>query len=506
MPWYKTPLAVFVSSLIFPPAGLVLLWMRASPRAIAKLVLSGLIGVAGLGHLLFIYGLRMERDGSGRPVFFSFGTRASRDERLERSRAAAAPEALPPATNAAPPAAPPSNPSVAEAKTESLAAYWVDFRGPGRNGIYSQAPIRNDWPKGGLPRLWSQPVGGGYASFAVAGGVAFTIEQRRGQEVTAAYNLRTGKQLWVNSWDANFQESMGGDGPRATPVWHEGRVYTQGAEGELRALDAATGRTIWRKNILSENGARNLEWGMSNSPLVVDDKLITLPGGSPGRSVVAYNLLTGERIWSALDDKASYTSPMVVTLAGKRQLLIVSAARAMGLDIATGALLWDFPWTTDYDINSAQPIVTEPNRFFISAGYGHGAALVEVAESGGKWSAREIWRNKRMKNKFNSSVLFDGHIYGLDEGILACINAATGEQKWKGGRYGYGQLLLAGNHLVISTERGEVVLVEARPDRHAELASFAAIDGKTWNYPVISDGLLLVRNTTEMACFRIGRD
>jgi outer membrane protein assembly factor BamB len=505
MPWYKSPLAVIGGSLLFPPAGLALLWTRRSPGVAAKLGLSLVIAGIGIVHLFAVYGLKMELDGTGSRPIFSFGTPESHQRRLERSRSesgAGKPETLPPSESAV--AVPAADPAVVLA-SEALPAYWSDFRGPGRNGIYSQAPIVTDWPRNGLPKLWSQPVGGGYASFVVAGGLAFTIEQRRGQEVTAAYDLKTGKEQWTNSWSANFQESLGGDGPRATPVWHEGHLYTQGAEGELRALDAATGKTIWRKNILSENGASNVTWGVSNSPLAVDDKLITIPGGSGGRSVVAYNRLTGERIWSALDDKASYTSPMVVTLGGKRQLLIVSASRAMGLEVATGALLWDFPWTTDYDINSAQPIVTAPNRFFISAGYGHGAALVEVSESGGKWTARAVWENKRMKNKFNSSVLLDGYIYGLDEGILACINAETGEQKWKGGRYGYGQLVLAGKHLVIATERGEVVLVEARPDRHSELASFAAIDGKTWNYPAISDGLLLVRNTTEMACFRIGR-
>jgi outer membrane protein assembly factor BamB len=503
MPWYQSPLSVIAFSLVFPPAGLALVWMRRSPGIAAKLALSMMILVVGIVHLFAFYGLRMERDGSGSWPILSFGTEEFHQRRLEQSRAKTTPAE--PVTRAGPAPAP-AHPSVVEAREEPVAAYWSDFRGPGRNGIYSQAPILTEWPQGGLAKVWSQPVGGGYASFVVAGGVAFTIEQRRGQEVTAAYDMRTGKEIWTNAWNAKFQESLGGDGPRATPVWHEGRLYTQGAEGELRALDAATGRTIWRKNILSENGASNIQWGMANSPLVVDDKLITIPGGSGGRSVVAYNRLTGERIWSVLDDKASYTSPMVVNLGGKRQLLIVSASRAMGLDIATGALLWDFPWTTDYDINCAQPIVTAPNRFFISAGYGHGAALVEVTEAGGKWAAREVWQNKRMKNKFNGSVLLDGYIYGLDEGILACINAATGEQKWKGGRYGYGQLILAGKHLVIASERGEVVLVEARPDRHSELASFPAIDGKTWNYPAISDGLLLVRNTTEMACFRIGRN
>jgi outer membrane protein assembly factor BamB len=243
---------------------------------------------------------------------------------------------------------------------------------------------------------------------------------------------------------------------------------------------------------------------MSNSPLIVDGKLIALPGGAGGRSVVAYDPATGARIWGALDDKTSYTSPMVVTLGGKRQLLVVTATRAAGLSIDAGKLLWEYPWSTDYDINAAQPIVVAANRFFISAGYGHGAALVELTPRGGDgFDARTVWQNIRMKNKFNSSVLHEGHVYGLDEGILACVEIATGNQKWKGGRYGFGQLVLASGHLVVITESGDLVLVKATPQKHEELASFPAIEGKTWNYPAISGGILLVRNTTEMAAFRI---
>jgi outer membrane protein assembly factor BamB len=194
---------------------------------------------------------------------------------------------------------------------------------------------------------------------------------------------------------------------------------------------------------------------------------------------------------------------MLVTLAGRRQILAVSARRAMGLAVEDGALLWDYPWTTEYDVNAAQPIILGESRFFISAGYGHGAAVVEIAPAGPRFEARTVWQNNRMKNKFSSSVLHEGHIYGLDEAILACIDAATGELKWKGGRYGYGQLLLAGGHLVVLTESGDVALVKAAPERHQELAKFSALDGKTWNNPAIAGGLLLVRNTTEMACFRI---
>ena len=333
----------------------------------------------------------------------------------------------------------------------------------------------------------------------IAGGRAFTIEQRRRQEVTTAYDMSTGRELWRNAWDANFQESMGGDGPRTTPTWHEGRVYALGAIGELRCLDAATGKRIWSRNILTDHHAENLTWGMAASPLIVDDKVIVLPGGPSGHSVAAYNKLTGEPVWSALDDKQAYTSPMLVTLAGKRQILVVSARRMMGVTVENGSLLWEYPWTTEYDINSAQPLVIGENRVFISAGYGHGAALVEIAPGG----VRQIWANNRMKNKFSGSVLYEGHIYGLDEAILACINAETGELKWKGGRYGHGQVLLAGDLLVITTEDGELALVKPTPERHEELRRFHAVKGQTWNNPAISDGMLLVRNSNEMACFRI---
>jgi outer membrane protein assembly factor BamB len=240
---------------------------------------------------------------------------------------------------------------------------------------------------------------------------------------------------------------------------------------------------------------------MSASPLIVDDKVIVLPGGPGGRSVVAYDRQTGEPVWKSLDDRQAYTSPMLVTLAGIRQILVVSATRAMGLNPDDGRLLWEFPWATELGINVAQPVLVGGDRVFLSAGYGHGAAVFEVIRAGGQLRTRRLWENLRMKNKFTSSVLHEGHLYGLDESILACVDAETGEQKWKYGRYGYGQVLLAGDHLIVLTEYGDLVLVRASPEGHQELASFRAIEGKTWNHPVIADGRLLVRNLQEMAAF-----
>jgi outer membrane protein assembly factor BamB len=315
--------------------------------------------------------------------------------------------------------------------------------------------------------------------------------------------MATGREIWTHGWTAEFRETLGGDGPRATPTWDEGRVYALGAAGDLEVLDAASGEILWERNILHDAGAENLYWGISASPLIVDENVVVLPGGSNGSSVAAYDKRTGAPRWKSLDDPQAYTSPMLVTLAGERQILVVSARRAMGLDPEDGSLLWDHPWVTNQGINVAQPLVVGENRVFLSAGYGHGAAVVEVERDGSSFRARPVWSNTRMKNKFTSSVLHQGHIYGLDEAILACVDASNGDLKWKGGRYGYGQLVFAAGHLIVLTERGELALVEATPEEHRELALFPAIEGKTWNHPAIADGVLLVRNANDMAAFRI---
>lgn len=467
-----------------------------------RIVLWGFVSILGVVAILVqFFGLNLTLSGSGVPTIVEFkDDRETHYKKLEESRAtlpAEAPKPAEPATVEAASAPGPATPAAAGSN------YWSDFRGPNRLGIYEESPILTQWPSGGLQRIWKQPVGGGWASFVIAHGLAYTIEQRRNDEVVAAYDIATGKEKWTDKWAARFDESMGGEGPRATPVIDENRLYAIGAEGELRCLDALTGKLIWHQNILKEYGAQNITWAVSHSPLVVDGKLIVLPGGR-GKSIVALDKMTGKFLWGTQDDEQSYTSPMVATIAGRRQLIIVSAQRAMGLTIEEGKLLWDLPWVTEYNINAAQPIITHPNRFFISAGYGHGAALVELTPDGDKFKTKTIWQNTKMKNKFNSSVLYQGNIYGLDEGILACINAETGEQKWKGGRYGYGQILLAGGHLVVISEQGELALVKATPDKHDEIAKFDAISGKTWAYPAISAGVVYVRNTREMAAFKIG--
>jgi outer membrane protein assembly factor BamB len=460
--------------------------MKFALKFLAGVLLAVVLGIA---YMMHFHGLRFELDGTGSRPVASFHKPEQHLAEIEKNRA---PDPPAPAPEAQEP--------VAAAKAEP--PYWTDFRGPRRDGHYTEMPIDTKWPAAGPQRLWRRPIGGGYASFVIANARAFTIEQRRDREVVAAYDVANGREVWSNSWEASFQEFMGGDGPRATPTWNAGRVYALGAEGELRCLDDRTGRVVWSKNILRENGAANLKWGMAAAPLIVDNTVVVLPGGSDEKSVVAYDKATGRLVWSALNDKAAYTSPMLVTLAGERQIVAVTAQRAVGLT-TNGTLLWEYPWTTEYDINAAQPVITGPDTFILSAGYGHGSALVRIERLTDGFTAKTVWQNTRMKNKFTSSVLHDGHLYGLDEAILACVNAESGELKWKGGRYGYGQVVLASGHLIVTAEDGDVALVRATPEKHDELVRFSAISGKTWNHPAISGGVLFVRNATEMSAFRV---
>ena len=485
--------------------------LRKAAKAAGILVVTVLL----TGAVLYAFGLRVVVYGGGIPSLTFVESEAARAEQIARHREAQRASAEAPATPVEPAPADPgvaqSSAAVTALPTSAVrrspavpapaAPYWTDFRGPLRDGHYAERPIQTNWPSGGLTPLWKEPVGGGYASFVIVRGRAFTLEQRGGEEVAAAYDVATGRELWTNRWTAAFREMMGGDGPRATPTWADGLVYVLGAAGELRCLEDATGRVAWRTNILADAGATNLKWGMAAAPLIVDDTVVVLPGGADGRSVVAYQRRTGKPAWSALGDQQAYASPMLVTLAGVRQILVFSASRLMGITPNSGEVLWEYPWATQYGVNAGQPLLIGDSRVFVSTGYGTGAAVVEVSAADGRLVAREIWRNIRMKNQFTSSVLQGGFIYGLDESILACVDAATGELKWKGGRYGYGQVLLASGHLIVLTEDGDLALVRATPERHQEVVRFHVLEGKTWSHPAMADGYLLVRNINEMAAF-----
>jgi outer membrane protein assembly factor BamB len=504
-PWHQSITSLVAASVFLPPLGLVLLWVRRQTPTKTKLF--GSLGIVALaaGYVLIFGALR--RSSANEAHYAAL--EANRAEQRQAFEQAAGPQ---PATVASPGQQPavagqPGASPAPGASSEVVSAhasrnYWTNFRGPNRDGRYDEMAVMTQWPAQGLTQVWKQPAGLGYASFTIADSRAYTIEQRRRQEVVAAYDVNTGRELWVQGWNAEYNDSTG-DGPRTTPTWDDGRLYALGATGELRCLDAKTGAVSWGKNILSDNQAENLQWAMAASPLIVDDKVIVVPGGTGGKSVVAYNKLTGAPVWKSQNDRAAYVSPMLVTLAGRRQILIVSAGRVFGLAPENGALLWNQSWATDMGINVSQPIMVDKNHFFISSGYGKGASLVEVTGSGNSLAARTVWENINMKNKFNSSVLHDGYVYGLDEGILTCLNVSTGERQWKGGRYGYGQVIVASGHLIVLSDTGDLALVKASPAAYAEVARFSALQGQTWNYPAIAGGLLFVRNANQMAAYKI---
>lgn len=506
-PWYRSTAGLVAAAVLLPPVGILLLWLRRDTLTKSKILGSLCIAVLGVGY---VYGFSLWRKARANEDHYAELERHRAQQQgaaLNEAQPGQPQNAVPAAAVAASPVA--GQPAVpgATATDQTAAAhasrnYWTNFRGPNRDGHYDEMAVLSAWPATGLTPIWKQPIGVGYASFVVADGRAYTIEQRRKQEVVAAYDVGSGRELWKQAWNAEYADTTG-DGPRATPTWDNGRIYALGATGELRCLDAKTGAVAWGKNILSDNGASNLSWAMAASPLIVDDKVIVLPGGTANKSVVAYNKLTGAPVWKSQSDTQAYVSPMLVNLAGRRQILVVSSSRVLGLAPEDGSLLWNYNWDTSMGINVSQPIMVDNNRFFISSGYGKGAALVEVTGSGKSFSTRAVWENINMKNKFNSSVLHEGYIYGLDEGILSCLDVKTGERKWKGGRYGYGQVLVAGGNLIISSDSGELALVKATPQQYTELARFAAIEGKTWNYPAIAGGTLLVRNANQMAAYNI---
>jgi outer membrane protein assembly factor BamB len=505
-PWYRSVVSLIAAVLLLPPVGLVLLWARRQTPTRTKLVAS--LGIVLLGAGYFSLYKIWSKSSANEAHYAALEQHRAQQQREAMQQPAGnnqAPAAVTPTQQSGQQAAAPAASSSETASAHATRNYWTNFRGPNRDGRYDEMEVLTKWPAQGLSLVWKQPVGLGYASFTIADGRAFTIEQRRQREVVAAYDINTGRELWAQGWNAAYTDSTG-DGPRTTPTWDDGRLYTLGATGELRCLDAKNGAVNWAKNILTDNQAENLSWAMAASPLIVDDKVIVLPGGPGGKSVVAYNKLNGAPVWKSQNDRQAYVSPMLVTLAGRRQILVVSASRVFGLAPENGALLWSQVWDTDMGINVSQPIMVDKNRFFISSGYGKGAALVEVTGAGNSFTARSLWENINMKNKFNSSVLHEGFVYGLDEGILTCVDVNTGARKWKGGRYGYGQILLASGHLIVMSDTGELALVKASPDGYSEVARFTALEGKTWNYPAIAGGRLFVRNANEMAAYKIAAD
>ncbi len=385
---------------------------------------------------------------------------------------------------------------------ERLDLSYPEFRGPSRTGVFTNVRLNPDWQANPPELLWKRAIGEGMSQFAILGERAITQEQRGDEEWVTCYILTTGDILWHHADKARFATTIGGIGPRATPTIANGRVYALGATGILNCLDLSTGKRLWSRDIIAENEAELPAWGMSGSPLHVDSLVVVCAGGGSGRSLLAYHEISGDVVWSAGEHRADYSSPFLTTLAGRQQILIFNHVLIAGHDLKTGKQLWQFPWPGETE-RVAQPLVLSGDKVFASSGYGVGSKFFRVLEMDGVFNTELLWESKRMKAKFANVVHLDGFIYGLDDGILACLDVKDGSRVWKRGRYGHGQLLLADTLLLILTERGELVLVEASPDGHREIAFFPALDGKTWNNPALAGDYLLFRNSQEAVAYRI---
>ena len=423
--------------------------------------------------------------------------------------AAAAPPAVPPAAKpwqTAPVEAPVTK---AAGEPRTAIAEWPGFRGPARDGVVRGVRIETDWARTPPVELWRRPIGPGWSSFTVAGDRFFTQEQRGDAELVSAYKLASGEPVWIHRDAARFWESNAGAGPRATPTFSNGRLYTLGATGILNALDAADGSVIWSRNAATDTGRKVPDWGIASSPLVTGDIVIVATAGT----LAAYDLATGKPRWFGPKGGAGYSSPHVWTIDGVEQVVLVNGPGVIGVSPADGTVLWTHAWAGD---SIVQPAVLAGGDLLIGSGSGLAGqtgllrlSITRKSDSAAGestvWTAAERWMSSGLKPYFNDFVAHHNNAFGFDGGILACVALEDGARKWKGGRYGHGQLVLLAdqNLLLVLSEDGELALVSATPDKFTELARMPAIEGKTWNHPVLVRDLLLVRNGEEMAAFRL---
>ena len=405
------------------------------------------------------------------------------------------------------PAAPAPTAPVAEKAAAPAAvvvdgpAEWPGFRGPNRDSVVRGVRINTDWAASPPVQMWRRPVGPGWSSFSVRGDMIYTQEQRGNDEIVAAYRVSTGEPVWRHADPIRFYESNGGAGPRATPTIYKDRVYSMGATGRLNALDAATGKKVWSHDTSSDTKRDVPYWGIASSPLVVGDVVIVSVGGT----LTGYDAATGALRWVGPIHGGSYSSPHLATIDGVTQVVILSAPGAVSVNPADGKLLWDYKWEGGAII---QPAITEEGDILInamSATGGTGTRRLSIKHDANGWTPEERWTSNGLKPYFNDYVIHKGHAYGFDNNILACIDLADGTRKWKGGRYGNGQMILLADQdlILVTSEEGELALVSATTDQFKELARFPVLDAKTWNHPVVVGNVLLVRNGEEMAAFRL---
>ena len=382
-------------------------------------------------------------------------------------------------------------------------ADWPGFRGPGRDGRRTGVRLDVDWSKNPPKEVWRHRVGPGWGSFAVVGNRLYTQEQRGNDETVVCYDADTGDEVWVHKDAARFDEAVAGPGPRATPTFHDGRIYALGGAGRLNCLDAATGEVVWSHDIGADSGAKTPQWGFAASPLVVHGIVTVFAGGPDKKSVLAYDASSGALAWSAGEGLLGYSSPHPARLADVEQLLMATEVGLTALDPAHGTVLWQHAWPMPGMGRVLQPAVLDDSDVLLAST--DGTRRVHVTHDGEAWATEEKWTSAKLKPFFDDLVVHEGCAYGFDGNYLTCVNLEDGGQRWRVRNSWGGQILSLADQgiLLILSEKGEVALVKADPEGHKELARFQAIQGKTWNHPVVARGRLYVRNGEEAACYAL---
>lgn len=381
---------------------------------------------------------------------------------------------------------------------------WPAYRGADRSGRQHGTQLATDWVKQAPELIWSIEVGPGWSSFAVAGQLLFTQEQRGGMETTVAYDAGSGREVWVRSIESRFDDALGGPGPRATPTLADGKLYVMGAQGFLLRLDPKTGAVDWQQDLRKVAGRSPPMWGFSSSPLVQQGVVIVHAGGRDDKGVLAFDAESGELRWSATSGDHTYSSPQMCDVSGTSYVAMVSNRGLDLLDPATGQMRLQYDWPTD-QYRVLQPQVFDGDSILIPTGQGTGTRRVRIVQDGDSLAAHEVWTSLQLKPDFNDFVIYQGHAYGFDAALFVCIDLENGQRRWTGGRYGKGQVLLIEDSglLLVAGEYGDVVLLKADPSARVELAKFKALEGKTWNHPVLIGDRLYIRNAEQAACWRL---
>jgi outer membrane protein assembly factor BamB len=379
-----------------------------------------------------------------------------------------------------------------------LATDWPQFRGLKRDGVSSETGLLKSWPAEGLKVLWKAPAGEGYSHMAVSRERLFTLYGVDGNDVAVAYDAATGRPAWITLLGPKFINEQGGNGPRSTPTVDGDRVYILTPAGQLDALNATDGKKVWQRDLIRELGVPLPGFGYSTSPLVEGGLLLVDVGGASGKSIVAFDKTTGATVWAAQNEGPGYSAPIAVTVGGVRQAIFLTSRALLSVSPKDGGLFWRVPWVPESGVNAATPVFVAPDKLFVSTDDRTGGALFQIKVADGKVSAGEVWKTRKMKNDFSSSVLHDGYIYGFDNSILKAIDVATGEEAWKQSGFGGGSLIVAGGQLVVLSAGCKLSLVEATPAGYREKGSAQLLTGRCFTAPTLANGRLYLRNQEEI--------